>query len=287
VLHFHDPELLPWGILAALAGRTVVYDVHEDVPSDIMDKDWIAPRLRLPVSRAAALLERAASAFLSAIVAATPAIARRFPSAKTVLVQNFPFLDEFAPMDGEPSVARDGFVYVGGITEIRGAREMVRAMSEIRRESSPRLVLAGVIDPPELLPELERLPGFDRCEFLGWRDRKSVAALMRRAIAGLVLFHPVQNHIEAQPNKLFEYMSAGLPVVASDFPVWRSIVVDGGCGICVDPLDPKAIAQALDYLRTHPEEAREMGRRGRRLVLDRYNWREEQGKLLGLYSRLC
>jgi glycosyltransferase involved in cell wall biosynthesis len=103
---------------------------------------------------------------------------------------------------------------------------------------------------------------------------------------GLVLFHPAPNHMESLPTKLFEYMSAGLPVVASDIPLWRTIIASHNCGILVDPLDPREIARGIGHLLESPEEAREMGMRGREAVLTRFTWESQATELLALYSRL-
>jgi glycosyltransferase involved in cell wall biosynthesis len=81
-------------------------------------------------------------------------------------------------------------------------------------------------------------------------------------------------------------MSAGIPVVASDFPLWRQTVEDSGCGLLVDPLDPGAIARAIEWILEHPEESQEMGRRGVQAVHSRYNWDNEARSLLGLYQRV-
>jgi glycosyltransferase involved in cell wall biosynthesis len=102
----------------------------------------------------------------------------------------------------------------------------------------------------------------------------------------VVVFKPAANHVRAQPTKLFEYMSAGLPVIASNFPLWREIVERNNCGICVDPLSPAALAEAIRWLIQHPDAAREMGANGRRAVRTTYNWEPEGRKLTTLYRSL-
>ena len=103
---------------------------------------------------------------------------------------------------------------------------------------------------------------------------------------GLVLFRPAPNHLEAQPNKLFEYMSAGLPVIASDFPAWRELVEGTGAGLLVDPDDPQAIAHAIAWILRHPAEAEQMGRRGREAVYRDFNWDREAEKLAACYRNI-
>jgi glycosyltransferase involved in cell wall biosynthesis len=287
VYHFHDPELIPVGLLLKLRGKRVLYDVHEDLPRDILDKDWISPVLIRLVAKAGAATEAIGGLVFDGIIAATPTIATRFPSRKTILVQNFPqaSLQEangFQPYSERPRIAS----FVGGMTRHRGAREMVVAMSKLPESSNANLVIAGLFDPPALEQELHALPGWARVDYRAWQPRTKIDRLLNQSRLGLVLFHPFQNYMEAQPNKLFEYMSAGIPVIASDFPMWRQIVDKAGCGILVDPLDTLAIANAIQWIFDHPVEAEEMGRRGLAAVRSRYNWPYEEQKLLGFYSRL-
>ncbi len=106
--------------------------------------------------------------------------------------------------------------------------------------------------------------------------RSAALDLMNRSLAGLLLFQPTGNHLESQPNKLFEYMAAGLPVIASDFPLWREIVEGHDCGICVRPDDIRAIAAAIDRLAGDPGLVERMGANGRRLIETRYSWAAER-----------
>ena len=101
---------------------------------------------------------------------------------------------------------------------------------------------------------------------------------------GIVLYQPARNHTDSQPIKLFEYMAAGLPVIASDFPLWQEIITESGCGICVDPKDAQAVKDAIEYLLDHPQEGQEMGRRGREAVIEKYSWVSESEVLQELYS---
>ena len=148
-------------------------------------------------------------------------------------------------------------------------------------------MLAGAFDSASLEKEVRGLAGWSRVDFLGWQSRRQVAGLLGSVRAGLVLFHPVPNHVEAEPNKLFEYMAAGLPIVASDFPLWREIVGKTECGLLVDPLDPSAIADAIRWIFEHPDDAAAMGERAQEAARTRYNWDAEARKLLEFYGKLA
>lgn len=122
--------------------------------------------------------------------------------------------------------------------------------------------------------------------FIGKLTRQKVNVLYGKSRAGIVIYQPAKNHFESQPIKLFEFMAAGLPVVASNFTLWKQIVEGSGCGICVDPTDANAVRQSCLYLLDNPAEAEEMGKAGHRAVISQYNWTVEEKKLLKLYSDL-
>ncbi|MDC4505526.1 glycosyltransferase, partial [Acinetobacter baumannii] len=128
--------------------------------------------------------------------------------------------------------------------------------------------------------------GWNAVNELGQLSRNEVKEVLQRSVAGLVTFLPVPNHIDAQPNKMFEYMSAGIPVIGSNYPLWRSIIEDNGCGICVNPEDPEEIAAAIDKLIVDRALAENMGKNGIRAVNEKYNWSIEEKKLFKLYTEL-
>lgn len=284
VLHLHDSDLLVAGLRAKARGRRVVYDAHEDTPKQMRYQHWIARPLRPLASATAAVLEALAGRLFDGIIAAEPENARRFPPQKTALVRNFPIVDELVSEKVVPHHLRPlRAIYIGTITRVRGLREMVAAVDRLRRDLKVELVLGGPFHPRALEAEVAGRLGV---RVLGYLSRPDVARWLGRSRVGMVVLHPVRKHIEAFPTKLFEYMAAGLPVIASDFPVWREIVEGARCGLVVDPLDVDALAEALRRLLQNPDEAAEMGRRGRAAVLEQYDWEREARALLAFYARL-
>jgi glycosyltransferase involved in cell wall biosynthesis len=282
IYHFHDPELIPIGLLLKLEGKKVIYDVHEDVPKDILGKTWITPVLRKPVAWLIRNLENFAAKRFNAVVAATPYICDRFLKlgCHAVNVNNYPILTELYLPDVDWSKKERVVCYVGGIFYIRGIFEIIEAIDQ----SDVKLLLAGQFSPIELRERAISMRGWDKVEELGQLNRSEVAQTLARSMAGLVLFHPEPYHLDAQPNKMFEYMSASLPVIASNFPLWKEIIEGNQCGICVDPMNPAAIGEAIQWLIDHPDEAKRMGENGRRAVEKKYNWESQVISLTKLYN---
>lgn len=286
VYHLHDPELLPTGLLLRLAGHRVVYDAHEDMPRRIRDKTHVPWPLRAVAAVGVAGLEWISGRALTVVVAATPRIAARFPADRRILVQNFPDMEEFTGIDTSDYATRPALlVSVGDIAVERGIREMIAALSRLGRERG-ELALAGRIATPRLRGELQGdVPA--NLRLMDWQERPEVVRLLSRARAGLALLHPIPAYRESQPIKIFEYMAAGLPVIASDFPHWRALLDPHDCAIFVDPLSPDAIAEAMAWVFDHPGKARDMGRRGREAVHARFNWESERRRLLACYERIA
>lgn len=285
--HFHDSELIFAGLMLRAIGKKVVYDVHEDYPGAILSRSWIHPLFRRIISLTFDLFEKSAAKFFSSIVAATPAIAAKFSKRKVVILRNYPILDEFKLDAPIPYAARPNMLgYIGGMSLARGTKEMIQAIGLLQERLGARLLVAGSFSPPELKEDLEKLPGWGRVQFLGWLSRRDTIDVLGQIRAGVLLLHPIPNHVEAMPVKLFEYMAVGVPVIASNFPLFQEIVGGAGCGLLVNPLDPEAIAKAMAWLLDNKSEAELMGKRGQEMVRKQYNWDTESIKLTTLYAEL-
>jgi glycosyltransferase involved in cell wall biosynthesis len=311
LVHLHDPELLPVGAKLAREGLTVVYDAHEDVPRQLLTKQWIPAWARRPLSAAFEVYENRRVRQLAAVVGATPHITQRFAAVagRSVNVSNFPFLDELAPDAATSSTGthaahhlREGpladaglatppgfpprenaVCYVGGIFLTRGAFSMVRALTHL---PGVRLILCGRFEDAATEAALRAEPGWAQVDYLGVLGREGVRDVMARSRAGLVTLLPLPSYLDSLPIKMFEYMSASLPVIASDFPLWRDIVQRHACGLCVDPDDPAAIARAIRQVLDDPAAAQAMGRAGREAVHAHYHWPRAEAELLALYRSL-
>ena len=123
-------------------------------------------------------------------------------------------------------------------------------------------------------------------KFHGFISRGAVKKVLERSKIGLVTLHPTQSYLEALPVKMFEYMAAGIPVIASDFPLYKEILKDCDCAVFVDPLNPKAIAQAVSMLLNNESKAQEMGINGKKAVLEHFNWAKVEEDLYSLYKEL-
>lgn len=283
IYHLHDPELIPVGLALKRRGRRVIFDFHEDVPKQLLSKPYMDHRVARFVSGVFARYESYAVPKFDAIVGATPVITEKFrgKARRLANINNFPQLGELESALPWESKA-DEVAYVGAISAIRGIVPLVQALAAT--QSGAKLNLVGAFSDKVSQKQAESLPGWQNVRVAGVVDRHGVRDILARSVAGIVTFLPLPNHVDAQPNKMFEYMSAGIPVIASDFPLWREIIVGHDCGLCVDPLDAGAIASAIDALVSDRARAEQMGRNGRKAVQEIFNWSKEEGKLLQLYA---
>jgi glycosyltransferase involved in cell wall biosynthesis len=282
--HIHDPELLPIGLKLKRLGKIVIFDAHEDAPKQMLSKPYLNPFLLKIISKSLAFYEAYTCKRFDGIITATPFIKDKFMkiNKRSLDINNYPVLGELlSEVDWESK--ENKICYVGAISEIRGIKQAVEAFD---KTELAKLLLVGEFNEPALKEEVSSYKGWRNIVEVGFLSRGDVSEIMGKSKAGLVTFLPVPNHVYAQPNKMFEYMSAGLPVIGSNFHYWKEIIEGNNCGICVNPTDPSSIAEGVDYILSNPDEAKQMGENGRQAVVEKYNWGKEEEKLIRFYKEL-
>lgn len=293
VIHVHDPELLLLLVPLRLLRPRIhfVYDVHEDYPSVLMVRPWIPRRLRPFVSSVVKAAENALGRRADLVIGATAHLANKFPieNRRTAVVRNFPFARDYSKSAVSRRRRRSGdpagpmkCTLVGGLTEIRGVRSVTEAVAMLDPNRF-QLELVGRFDSAEFQQEIVSLaPASVR-----WRGTipfPEIPSYLATQDVGLACLLRSPNHAAALPTKVFEYYHAGLPVVASDFEEWSGFI--DGCGIQVDPANPAAIAQALEWLAEHPSEFEEMRTEALRRSGNEFSWEAEAEVLADAYEQM-
>jgi glycosyltransferase involved in cell wall biosynthesis len=290
---YHCNEMDSWfiGVLLKLTrGKRVVFDVHEHYPSTFSDSrfpQWSHPMIAAGVR----LWVRLQLPFTDYVVLAKKSVAEEYRSARNILlVQNFtPLWPSRARRNGSNRGNRVWAVHLGLISRLRGWPQMLEALAHTTKDIG--LWVIGTFNDGSRLQFDQRARDLGLSERIRVEEWLPFDQVMERLFAshiGLVLFQPgVRNHVMASPHKIFDYMQAGLAVIAPDFAVEVAEVVrESGCGVLVNPADPVEIADALDRLAEHTSERTYMGQAGRRAVEERYNWEAEGKKLVELYREM-
>jgi glycosyltransferase involved in cell wall biosynthesis len=283
IFHIHDSDILMVGVILRLFSRKVIYDAHEDTPLQISYQHWIPAILKKPYAWFYFLLEKLCGQMFNAIIVAEPVIAKYFPPDKAFLIRNFPIVTSFRNYQPAPYHQRARrLVYVGTLSKVRGLMEMLDGAKLARTKIDFEFTLGGKFAPYQL--ESEVLSKYT-VDYRSWLSYEELVTLLFTSQIGIIIPNPIDRYKTNYPVKLFEFMAAGLPVIASREGESAAFVTESNCGILVDPLNVEEIASAIEWLLTHPEEAEAMGRRGQQLIFSKYNWEEEANTLLRVYEK--
>ncbi len=284
IYHFHDPELMVVGVMLKLWRKKVIYDVHEDVPKQILDKYWIKGLwLRKTLAFITKIFEKCCVLFFDRIITATPDIAANFNPGKTTPVRNLPLL-KLMDTDLEVDIEKQKAVviYAGILSEPRGIKEIVEAMIHIGDEAE--LWLLGKWQTETYHRQCRESEGWKHTRFFGQKRQAEAYAYMKIADVGVVNFFPKANHLRALPNKIFEYMAVSLPMVISNFPYWEENFTS--CALFADPQSPGDIAEKIKGFLNDGQLRRQKGTNGRAAIESEYSWEKEKDVLIDLYAQL-
>ena len=283
IFQLHDPELIPIGLILKACGKTVIFDSHEDYPKQILSKWYLNKRLRFLISKLYDIFEKQCCKYFDGIITPTDGLFKKFSLVHNSVIQirNYPLYES---LEFEHQARSNKLVYIGDITDVRGVLEMVKVLEHLPNDV--RLCLIGKFRDPKLEIMARRMTGWSKVDYLGYVPFEKAKSHMRTAIAGLVLLSPTIAYKEALPVKLFDYMNLGIPVVATNIPLWETILGEGKCGFTVDPQNTPKIAEIINSLRNDLNLCNQMGKSGNQAIYQKYNWESQRVKLVKLYRQI-
>ena len=286
--HIHDPELLPWAQLLRSSGASVIYDMHENVPGSVTIKQWLPSCTRSAISNFLKVIERPLVVRLD-VIFAEASYRNLYPRAKsTETILNMPMADRLVKIHGQ-KYTNPTLGYMGAVGPVRGSLVILEALRRLKqRGENVHWECLGPLSTEHRSEMDSRVAayGLENVSIRGYALPDEGWPIIARCHIGMAVLKATPNSVESYPTKMFEYMALGMPVVVSDFPLYRQVVEGSRCGLCVDPENPAAIAEAISWLLDRPAEAQAMGKRGQQAVLEQYNWDSQAHKLLAFYNSL-
>jgi glycosyltransferase involved in cell wall biosynthesis len=289
IYHLHDPELIPCGLLLRFMGKKIILDIHENIAEDIFDKPWIKHQKRAYMIFHQ--FEKLACRFFT-ILLAEQSYEKRYKTlgARYTVVQNFCDTKFFEPFRSEAAGAELNLFYIGIVLENRGILQIAEAIYLLKKEGQQAHFHCVGELYSDLEKKLKALSYYseiqDNMHFYGRLPLEKGYEMVRKMNIGLCIIWPMHNSVDSYPTKLFEYMSCGLPIITSNFKLYRSVVEENGCGICVDPLNPLELKNAVLEIHRDVKKSELMGENGKKAVSEKYIWESQIPLLSGVYSRL-
>lgn len=285
IFHFHDPELIFLGIyLKIFRRKSIVYDIHEDVGKQIFNKDYLGSYfLKLIISKMYNFIQFCALRIIDVVIVAGDDILNFYN--KRYIICNYPIIKQKERADIKSR--EDSFAYIGGITKIRGITEALEAIKLLnqRQKKKYRLKLIGKFENQKF-EEFILGKYNDEVDYQGWIPQDRAHVLIENCIAGFALYQPAPNHLYLRSNKVFEYLDLGLPVIYPNYSDWVSKLGNGEIGFAVEPKDPNEICEKLCILIENPSIINKFSEKARKLVYEKFNWKDEAAKLMNIYSKI-
>ena len=286
LIHFHDPELIPLGLLLKALGYKVIYDIHENYDTDVREKGYLNNWIRLPLWYLTRLAESLSYKYLNTIIAERY-YAMRFRESTPIL--NYPILRDLIKTRPERSFPEKHLLYTGNLTAIRGA-EVIAGL--LNYDAELEITCIGLC-AEEVAGAMYRIAGnnSNRLHLIGVgeyidSDRIMAAYSKDKWLAGIALFEASTNHENKELTKFFEYMAVGLPILATNFSAWKNLLEGKQVGHCVDITDPERVIAVIDAMYENKAHCMRMSERGKALTDSLYNWESQEQKLASYYSEV-
>ena len=288
IYQFHDIELLEVGRKLKKEKQRVIFDSHENwfgYLSKLLPQNIVIQRIGNFLMD---FYYRNVVSKFDAIFTVSPNMKddlRRY-SNKIYIVSNYPSIKDISPINRNHDVNWMSFVYAGTVYDISNQINIVKALSKLKGTAKYKIV--GRISQ-DLKNRILETPGNEHVEFINWVNKQELQMILSSSLAGMVLldYDPICCGKEGQlgSNKIFEYMLAGIPVICTDFQLWKDLIINKyQCGLAIPPDNVDEICKAMHYLLSHHAEAQKMGERGRLAVINEFNWEKGEERYVSIYK---
>ncbi|MDJ1433104.1 glycosyltransferase family 4 protein [Halostagnicola sp. A-GB9-2] len=294
VYHFHDPELLPIGmLLSRTTDAEVVYDVHEDYTDAIRVREWIPETIKPALTTLFPKLQSNAVRLLDMVVTADESTARKLEAKSTVpvtTVRNFPRTEDIEIRDVDVERSTEYVLtYVGGLDRERGLLNMLRTTARLREAGlDVGLWLIGPFQDDEIEREvrsfMDREGITEHVRLFGYVDYDDIFSYLSLADLGLLLVD--EERFERNvPTKFFEYMYCELPVVSTEVPSLERFFDDEYCLTVSEDRLEESVSE-ISRLLEDDQRRQRMGDAAREKVTSEFSWEVEEDRLLDAYQYL-
>ena len=288
IYHFHDPELIPYGLKLQRKGKKIIFDSHENVLEYLTEKTYIPRLIRMICGKAFLSYIKFSCSKFECIISVDPIICNNYKqiNKNVKMIANYPVVDKSNMYENEFLKEQKYIAFAGGIDSQWNHDTIINAIENIE---GIKYILCGTAEN-KYLEYLKTLPGWKKVEFRGKVAHKEALNILHSSIAGVALCSSSNNTNGKKGTlgntKLFEIMMSTVPVICTSFNSWKKIIEENQCGICVDPRNTVAVKEAIQAILDNPRKAQEMGKRGKKIVIEKYNWENEKRKLCDLYADL-
>ncbi len=276
----HDPDLLPYAKKLKKKGKIVIFDSHEDYADVIVEKHYLPKLIRNFIAKTFNIYFKNIAKRIDAVICCYHQTQNMLINCnnRTPLVFNFPILPENLPEINYRS--GNTICYAGELVPDFNHANIIKAI----KGTDIRYLFAGR-ETEYIKPLLN-----NNTEYHGMIPFEDVQNIYKQSQIGMCVLSYIRQcgykKGNLSNNKFFEYMLAGLPIICTDFELWKEIVLKYNCGVCVNPNNVDEIKEAILYLLENPCIASKMGQNGRNAILTEYNWSTEEAKLFKLYEDL-
>lgn len=288
IYHLHDPELLRFALKLKRLGKKVIFDSHENVLDSIDDKVYMPFLVRKAFKVYYNRIQKKVLKRIDGIIVVTPQMIDTYKkyNSNIALITNYPIISD-CEKEHNDSIVKGRFIFAGGISEQWSHKEIINVLDKI---DGVEYYLFGIADE-DYLDELKKLSGWRKVYYGGKVSFEVVQEELEKAQFVFALLKPSKNTFYKQGTlgntKLFEAMENRKPVIATNFDLWKHIIEDNNCGICVDLDNMSSIEAAIrKLLEVSVEEYEKMGDNGRKTVIREFNWNNQAKKLSEFYEHI-